>query len=49
MARDLFCFCAFTSLRYSDAVALKKSDIAGDCIKVVTKKTSDALQIDLND
>lgn len=48
-ARDLFCFCAFTSLRYSDAVALRKSDIAGDCIKVVTKKTSDALQIDLND
>ena len=48
-ARDFFCFCAFTSLRYSDAVALKKSDISADSIKVVTKKTYDALQIDLND
>ena len=48
-ARDFFCFCAFTSLRYSDAVALKKSDISADNIKVVTKKTYDALQIDLND
>ena len=48
-ARDLFCFCSFTSLRYSDAVALKKSDISGNIIKVVTKKTCDALEIDLND
>ena len=48
-ARDLFCFCAFTSLRYSDAVSLKKSDISGNIIRVVTKKTSDSLEIDLND
>ena len=48
-ARDFFCFCAFTSLRYSDAVALKKSDIDNDSIKVVTRKTLDALRIDLND
>lgn len=48
-SRDLFCFCAFTSLRYSDAVALKRIDISGDCIRIVTQKTSDALEIDLND
>ena len=48
-SRDLFCFCCFTSLRYSDAVALKRSDISGDCIRIVTQKTSDALEIDLND
>ena len=47
--RDLFCFCAFTSLRYSDMAKLKKSDIIGDCIHIVTKKTDDALIIELND
>ncbi len=26
--RDLFCFCAFTSLRYSDMASLKRTDIA---------------------
>ena len=47
--RDLFCFCAFTSLRYSDMAQLKKSDIIDDCIHIVTKKTSDPLIIELND
>lgn len=47
-ARDIFCFCCFTSLRYSDAVKLKKTDIEGGYINVVTKKTDDKLQIDLN-
>ena len=47
-ARDLFCFCAFTSLRYSDASKLKKVDIVGDTINVTTKKTHDRLTIDLN-
>lgn len=47
--RDLFCFCAFTSLRYSDMAKLKKTDIVGNQIHVVTKKTDDALIIDLND
>ena len=28
--RDMFCFCAFTSLRYSDMAALKRTDISGD-------------------
>lgn len=47
--RDLFCFCAFTSLRYSDMAKLKKSDRVGDTISVTTKKTNDKLQIELND
>lgn len=47
--RDLFCFCAFTSLRYSDMAKLKRTDIIGNQIHIVTKKTDDALIIDLND
>ena len=47
-ARDLFCFCAFTSLRYSDMAALKRSDITGDSIIVTTQKTNDRLEIPLN-
>ena len=47
--RDLFCFCAFTSLRYSDMAKLKRSDIVGDYIYVTTQKTNDRLPIDLNE
>ena len=47
-ARDLFCFCAFTSLRYSDMAALKRTDIAGDSIIITTQKTNDRLEIPLN-
>lgn len=47
IARDLFCFCAFTSLRYSDMVTLKKTDIDGSIMKIVTKKTDRRLVIDL--
>ena len=47
-ARDLFCFCAFTSLRYSDMAALKRTDITGDSIIITTKKTNDRLEIPLN-
>ena len=46
--RDLFCFCAFTSLRYSDMAALKRSDVVGDCIYITTQKTNDRIPIDLN-
>ncbi|MGM9735257.1 MAG: tyrosine-type recombinase/integrase [Candidatus Cryptobacteroides sp.] len=49
VARDLFCFCCATSLRYSDMVALKVSDIVDDSLKVVTKKTDTPLVIELND
>ena len=46
--RDIFCFCSFSSLRYSDAIALRKSQIGRDTITVVAQKTSDTLIIDLN-
>lgn len=46
--KDCFCFCCFTSLRYSDMAKLKKSDRCGNILKVVTKKTNDAIEIDLN-
>lgn len=47
--RDCFCFCCFTSLRYSDLKRLKKSDIRNDKIHIVTQKTSSRLTIELND
>ena len=46
--RDVFCFQCFTSLRYSDVSKLKREDITGNIIKVVTTKTGDTIQIDLN-
>lgn len=47
--RDVFCFCCFTSLRYSDVYHLKRSDITNTSIEIVTIKTHDTLSIDLND
>lgn len=47
--RDVFCFCAFTSLRYSDVHALRWADVHEDYIRVTTVKTSDDLVIELND
>ena len=47
--RDVFCFCCFTGLRYSDVYALRTSDIKDNYISVVTQKTSDGLRIELND
>ena len=50
--RDVFCFCCFTGLRYSDVAKLRRSDIHLNAkppyISVVTKKTNDRLQIELN-
>ena len=46
--RDCFCFCAFTSLRYSDMAALKRTDVSGNYIYVTTQKTNDRLPINLN-
>ena len=46
--RDVFCFCCFTGLRYSDARRLSKSDIHKDYISIVTQKTTDRLKIELN-
>ena len=47
--RDVFCFCCFTGLRYSDVKKLTKEDVYKDRIEIVTQKTIDRLQIDLND
>lgn len=47
-ARDLFCFCAWSSLRYSDMAALKRSNVHGDYIEITTQKTYDRLRIPLN-
>ena len=46
--RDLFCFCAFTSLRYSDMANLHRYDVQDGAISVVTQKTNARLQIKLN-
>lgn len=46
--KDVFLFCCYTSLRYSDAKALKRSDVYNNNIHVVTQKTTDALVIELN-
>ena len=47
--RDVFCFCCFTSLRYSDAANLKRKDISPNYITITTVKTADTLKIELND
>jgi integrase len=47
--RDVFCFCCFTSLRYSDVAKLRRSDVKDTYISVVTQKTVDGLKIELND
>jgi integrase len=47
--RDVFCFCCFTGLRYSDVFNLKRGNIKPDTIEITTIKTDDALIIDLND
>jgi integrase len=46
--RDVFCFCCFTGLRYSDVAKLKKSDVKENYITVITQKTIDSLIIELN-
>lgn len=46
--RDLFCFCAFTGLRYSDMAKLKRSDIEKKALLSTTKKTHERLIIELN-
>ena len=47
--RDVFCFCAFTSLRYSDVHGLRWADVHDGYIRVTTVKTSADLVIELND
>lgn len=46
--RDVFCFCCFTSLRYSDVANLKRTDISDTHITITTVKTADTIRIELN-
>lgn len=46
--RDVFCFCCFTSLRYSDVANLKWPDVSNGYIQVTTIKTNDTVKIELN-
>ena len=46
--RDIFCFCCFTSLRWSDAQNLRWCDVGKDAIRITTVKTADPLEIQLN-
>ena len=46
--RDVFCFCCFTSLRYSDVANLRRTDVFSDHIALTTIKTADAIRIELN-
>lgn len=46
--RDLFCFCAFTSLRYSDLAQLQRDHIYNGKIHITTQKTDDSLTIPIN-
>lgn len=46
--RDVFCFMCFTSLRYSDVCILKRSNVYDTYIEITSKKTIDALKIELN-
>lgn len=48
-ARDLFCFCAFTSLRYSDVVRVKRVDIQDGILRITTQKTHDQIHIVLHE
>lgn len=50
--RDVFCFCCFTGLRYSDVARLRPCDVKRTAkkpfISIVTIKTEDSLHIELN-
>ncbi len=48
-ARDLWCFMAFTSLRYSDLANLQIGHIQGHQIHMMTQKTSEYINIPLTD
>lgn len=48
-ARDLWCFMAFTSLRYSDLSNLRWAHIVDNRIEMMTQKTNDRISIPLTD
>lgn len=43
--RDMFVFCCYTGLRFSDAMKLKWSDVGINTINVITKKTNQCIEI----
>lgn len=47
--RDIFLFCCFSSLRYSDASSLRWNDVRDDHVEVTTVKTADSISIEIND
>lgn len=46
--RDAFCFCCFTSLRYSDLKRLKRTNVFAKYIQITTEKDTDFVKIELN-
>lgn len=46
--RDVFVFCCYSGLRYSDVENLKRSNIYDDKIHITTIKTADSITINLN-
>ena len=48
IAKDVFCFQCFTSLRYSDVKNLKRADVFDGYITTTTIKTDEPLKIELN-
>ena len=46
--RVVFCFCAFTSLRYSDMANLKRYDIRDGILYITSQKTNVRIPIELN-
>lgn len=47
--RDCFCFMCFTALRYSDASAVKRTDIGEDFINITSLKTKSQVSIPIID
>lgn len=47
--RDVFCFCCFSGVRYSDVFKLRKSQIKDGYFTLATEKTIDPIKIELND
>ena len=48
VCRDIFIFCCFSSLRWSDVHNLKRANLVNDCICITQQKTSKTVTIELN-
>jgi len=46
--RDVFVFCCFSGIRYSDVFNLKRANVTASSIQITTVKTADSLSIELN-